>query len=266
MNIKKYLLVAQNTIDEYLIYRLNFVMWRVRNVVRLLVVFFLWSAILHSRPSVFGYSESSMLTYILGISVIGSFVFATRTQDIGNDINEGILSNYLIRPMSYFGYVLGRDVADKIFNLCFAIGEFLLLFILLKPPLFVQMDVSPLLLTLGSIIIANTLYMLISILLGFIAFWSPETWGPRFIFFMLLDFFAGGLFPLDILPQPVYQALKLLPFNYLIYFPMKIYLGQLSMTEILIGLIISLVWIFSLWVVVKSVWTLGLKTYTAVGR
>lgn len=264
--MNKYFLVAKNTIDEYLVYRLNFVMWRVRNVVRLLVVYFLWSAILHTRPNVFGYSESTMLTYILGISVIGSLVFATRTQEIGNDINEGILSNYLVRPMSYFGYVLGRDLADKLFNLSFATIEFFLLLVFLQPPLFVQTKISFLFLTLASIVIANALYMLVSILLGFIAFWSPETWGPRFLFFIFLEFFAGGLFPLDILPKPIFQALQLLPFNYLLFFPMKVYLGQLANAEIMLGFLVSGIWLGTLWAVIKYIWLVGLKSYTAVGR
>ncbi len=264
--MNKYLQVARNTIDEYLTYRLNFIMWRVRSVLRILIVYFLWSSIFSSHQKILGYEKSQMLTYIVGISIIWALVFATRTQDIATDINEGKLSNYLLQPMSYFNFLLGRDLADKLFNLGFALIELTLLVIILKPAIFLQTNLIILCLTLASLIVSNALYILISILLGFIAFWSPETWGPRFLFFMVLDFFAGSFFPLDILPPAFYIIIQFSPLSYLIFFPMKIYLGQLTSSQITTGFGISIAWVLVLSLLARNVWKIGLRSYTAVGR
>ncbi|HSW88404.1 MAG TPA: ABC-2 family transporter protein, partial [Candidatus Saccharimonadales bacterium] len=76
----------------------------------------------------------------------------------------------------------------------------------------------------------------------------------------------GGLFPLDILPHQIYVIFQLLPFAYLVYFPLKIYLGQLSALQTITSLGISFLWMFLLYFSVKLLWTRGLREYTAEGR
>ncbi len=151
-------------------------------------------------------------------------------------------------------------------NLCFSTVELILIFIILKPPFFIQTNPFYILPFIFSIILSLFMYFFINFLLGLIGFWSPEIWAPRFIFITLLGFFAGSLFPLDILPRAVYEVLRLLPFTYLLYFPLKIYLGQLSFLEIATGLSVSVFWTFAIYFIVRTVWQKGLKSYTAYGR
>src|SRR3989338_8667541 len=89
MNIKKYYLAARNTWDETLAYRLNFVMWRVRMVLTLLTMYFLWSALLLPGGNILGYTREFMLTYILGTSIINSLVISNRSYEVGEEINKG---------------------------------------------------------------------------------------------------------------------------------------------------------------------------------
>ncbi len=264
--MKKYILIAKNTCSEILTYRLNFVMWRVRTVFQFLTVYFLWLAVLPEKARIGDYTQALMLTYILGTSLISSIVFSTRTVDIGEEINEGNLSNFLLRPVNFFLYFVARDAGDKAMNISFAIFELTILFLILKPPFFIQTDLLFILLFIIAIFFALIMYFFVSVLLGFIGFWSPEVWGPRFIFFMLISFFAGGLFPLDILPKAVFKVFELLPFFYFLYFPLKIYLGQLATSQILTGFLVSSFWVFILYKTVQLVWIKGLRVYTAVGR
>lgn len=264
--MKKYFLVIRNTWDEMVTYRLNFVMWRVRTVLQLLMVYFLWFALIPANRELFGYSQSLMLTYILGVSFLSAVILSTRTQEIGENINSGDLSIFLIRPINYFSYWFARDVGDKLFNIVFFIAEITILLFILKPPLFVQTEILYIFFSIIAIIFAIALYFLFGSLMGMIGFWSPEVWAPRFILFVLLNFFSGSLFPLDILPKPLFAIFQFTPFPYLLYFPMKIYLGQLSFSLVYQGLFVSFIWIGILIFVLKAVWTKGLRMYTAVGR
>lgn len=249
-----------------LTYRLSFVMWRLRNVLQLLTIYFLWSSLITSRQTLFGYSQSLMLTYIIGTSFLSAIVLSTRTHEIGENINSGDLSSFLIRPMNYFGYWFAKDVGDKLMNISFSIVELTGLFFLLHPPLFIQTDIVFLLFFVLAACLAVLLNFLIGAIISMIGFWSPEVWAPRFIFFILINFFAGALFPLDIFPKPVFQIFQLLPFQYLLFFPIKIYLGQMSLQIIFQGICISLVWIFLLWYGVMLTWKKGIKMYTAYGN
>lgn len=264
--MNKYLLVLSNTWSEVFTYRFNFVLWRLRSLVSLLPIYFIWLAIFSSRDNIFGYNASLMLTYILGVSLMTAIVISSRTYAVGDEINTGNLSNYLIRPINYFMYYFFKDIGDKAMNVFFAILELSLLFVLLKPPVFIQKNLELIFLSIIAILIAVVTYFLFNILIGFIGFWSPEVWAPRFIFTIIVSFFAGTYFPLDILPKPVFNIFSLTPFPYLIFFPIKIYLGNISTVQIYQGIAISLAWILILYIFVKLVWRIGLRSYTAHGR
>lgn len=81
MNVRKYWLVAKNTWEETLTYRLNFAMWRVRTVLQLLTLYFLWLSVLPKDTTLLGYTQPFMLTYILGTSLISSIVLASRSSN-----------------------------------------------------------------------------------------------------------------------------------------------------------------------------------------
>lgn len=264
--MKKYWLIIRNTWDEYFTYRLNFILWRVRVVIRFLITYFLWSSIYSSDQQFFGYTRETMLTYVLLVYIVSNFVFATRTQDIGSEINEGKLTNYLLKPISYFKGVAARDVSDKLLNFGFTVFEFMALFIILQPPFIFQTSGLIVLFSLFAFIGAVVVYFCISCLLGFVGFWTADTWGTRFIFIILLDFLAGNFLPIDILPPVVSRILLLTPFPYMFYFPVKIYLGQLAIGEILQGMTVLILWSFFLVYAVKFVWRAGLKVYSAEGR
>lgn len=247
-------------------YRFNFLMWRVRNVLQLLTIYFLWLTVTPENGEIFGYSQSLILTYVLGAAFIGSIVLATRTQEIGENIDSGDLSNFLSRPISYFGYWFARDIGDKLFNISFAVTELVILYFLLKPPLFIQTDPVVLLLTSLAIVIAIFLYFFIGCLLGMIGFWSPDVWAPRFILFVLIGFFSGGLFPLDIFPQWAQEIFTYSPFTYLQFFPLKVYLNSFTQQQLITGFVIASLWTCILYRLTYIVWNRGLKLYSSQGQ
>lgn len=264
--MNKYLLTLTNTWNEVLTYRLSFVMWRLRTVFQFLTIYYLWLALIPSNHTLFGYSQSFMLTYVIGASFISSIVFSTRTHEIGENINSGGLSSFLTKPINYFGYWWCRDIGDKLINATFSIVELFIVILVLRPTLFIQLHIDYILLFMVAVFLAIILYFIIGSILGMIGFWSPEVWAPRFIFFIILQFFAGMLFPLDIFPQQLFSFFQLLPFPYLLYFPLKIYLGQLSLLEITQGMTIASMWIIILWFCMMLVWQKGLKMYTSYGN
>lgn len=266
MSMNKYILIISNSIQEFFVYRLNFILWRVRVIISILITYFLWQTIYTGRSNVFGYDQAQMLTYIIMITFLNGVVLSTQTFRIADEINTGTLSNFLIRPLNYFGYVASRDIADKTLNTFFSILEIFLLIFLLKPPLFLQTSIFWLVLFLATSFLSAVLFFEIGSLLSLIGFWSRETWAPRFLFFILVTFLAGTYFPLDIFPKTIYNFLELLPFTYLIFFPLKVYLGNMEIFYLWRGLSIMLLWIVLIFVILNFVWRKGLKMYRSEGR
>src|SRR3972149_7779379 len=138
--MNKYFRVAKLAWDETVVYRLNFVMWRMRAVLQILTLYFLWASLIPSGTTLFGYNQSQMLTYIIGTSLVSSIVLSSRSSAVGDEINSGNLSNFLLRPINYFLYWFARDTGDKAMNIAFSIVELTILFAILKPPLFIQAE------------------------------------------------------------------------------------------------------------------------------
>lgn len=264
--LPKYGQVFKISWQEQLVYRLNFVMWRVRNLTALITLYFFWLAVFRERAEILGYSQSLILTYIITAAVLRAIIFSSRTIDVAEEIVRGDLSLYLLRPISYFKYWFTRDVADKVLNIGFTLAEISLIILIFKPPLFFQTSPAFLLAFLAAIALAVILYFFISFLLGLIGFWSPEGWAPRFLFIVSIEFFAGGLFPLDVLPTGLFRLFQVLPFGYLLYFPANIYLGRLSLGQMFVGFATAGFWILVFAYAVYGVWQKGLKIYAAEGR
>jgi ABC-2 type transport system permease protein len=96
--------------------------------------------------------------------------------------------------------------------------------------------------------------------------WTAQSWGPRFCFEIVLEFCAGAYFPIDLLPSTAQRFLSWLPFPYLIFYPLSIYLGRLSGVAVAVCLGRQILWMTVLGFMIRSLWNTGLKVYAAEGR
>lgn len=231
-----------------------------------LVVYFLWWALFSTRQTFFNYTQSTILTYVLLVGIVATFVTGTRAMGVGELIAQGNLSNILIRPINFFSMYIAKDSADKLLNLLFGVVEVVLLVVILRPPVFIQTSLLPLVFTAVAISIGIFLFFCYAMMHGLLAFWLPDVWAPRFLSFVMMEFFTGALFPLDILPEPLLTAAKILPFQYFMYFPVKVYLGQLTFQQDIVGLSVGILWAVALWYSMNVMWRRGLRVYTSEGR
>lgn len=267
--MNKYLQLFKVSFEDDFAYKTSFVMWRLRNVLQIFLVFFLWDAVF-STPGkiVFGYDRAKMLTYVFGLVLIRAFVLSAKATEVSGEIARGELSNYLLRPIAYFKYWLTRDIASKVLNLGFAVVEAFLLYLLLKPPFFVQTNPLAILGFLLLALLGMFIYFVLSFLVSTVPFWLPEAgWGAHFLVTAVaVQFLSGGMFPLDVLPDNILKVLNLTPFPYLIFFPLEVYLGKVSGMKLLGGLAVALLWAVGLWFILQKVWAAGLKRYESHGQ
>lgn len=264
----KYLSVFRISLIQEFAYRMNFIMWRVRNVMGFFLIFFLWDSVFSDPQRVlFGYDRARILTYVFGILLIKSIVTSVRSIDIAGEISQGNLANYLIKPISYFKYWFTRDLASKLLNIFFAVFEIAFLYIILRPPFYFQIDFLYLSMFFISLALAIILFFLLMTLVNLFPLWYPEqSWGMPFLLLIFADLLGGGVFPLDILPSSFQQALNLSPFPYLIFTPIQIYLGKLDPLLSIKGILIAFLWVGILSYFLKVTWNAGLKAYRAEGR
>jgi len=260
----KYLLLLKLTWENSLVYRTSLLVWRLQQFLSTVMSLTLWTVIFSGGGQVFGYERSQMITYVFLASALQSVILATNLHGLANTIYSGELTNLLLKPLRVFWYFGMQDIADKLKNFSFIIIETIILFFIFKPEIVVP-SWPVLLLFLLWVFEGALVNFFITLLFGSLGFWSPETWGPRFLFFMIIDFTAGKLFPLDILPNVVRQALYFTPFPYLSYAQIQLFLGRLSPSEMLSNFFVLTGWVIALGVASMLVWKRGLKDYAAAG-
>lgn len=267
--MKKYLSIFKISFQQEFAYKFNFIMWRLRNIMQILVFFFLWSAVFEvNKGEVFGYTEDKILTYGFVLILIRAVALSSRSVDVAGQISSGELSNLILKPINYFKYWITRDLSSKLLNAIFAVFEISILIMILKPPIFIQTNVLYLFLFLISLVISMFIFFNILMLTNFVPFWAPEvSWGAQFlVIVVVVEFLSGSFFPIDVFPTAIYNFLKITPFPYLIFAPIKIYLGNFSIAQSVWSLVIGGGWAIALWLIMNSVWKKGLKVYEAVGR
>lgn len=262
--MKKYLSIFGVTLQEIFTYRLNMVMWRIRQIFVFLIPFFIWKSVLGQGGDIYGYSFAAIMTYLFGTTVLRSLVMGSRTIELGWMINSGNLTIPLMRPINIFSFFFIRDMADKLFNLSFIFIEIPLILMIFKPPVYIQTNFESLLLAAVSIIFAILIYFFINIIFGSIAFWSRDIWAPRFLLMVIMEFATGAMFPLDMLPLIWQKIIYFTPFPYLLFVPLKIYLG--SDLSTMYHLLVAFAWAIGLGILANIIWKRGITSYEAEGR
>jgi len=246
--------------------RSDFFFERIRSISILFSLYFLWSALLSQGQTIFGYEPQKLLTYVLVMTLLRAWVLGCVTDRMPQEIAKGNLSDILLRPISNLSYWATQDMANKGLNLTSAIFEVGLFMLLVGASLYIPQSAITWVYFALSVLGGMVLYFQFSYLLGVMGFWTAQSWGPRFCFEVILEFCAGAYFPIDVLPLVLQKFLAFLPFPYLIFYPISIYLERISQQEIITGFMFQLGWIFILSIVTKIMWAKGLRQYASEGR
>jgi ABC-2 type transport system permease protein len=266
--MKKYLTVFAISWQNEFTYRLNFILWRVRNVLRILMTYFLWLGIFSTPRGIMGLTREQMLTYVLLVLFVQAITLSAPSGEaIGGEIGSGDLSNFLVKPIGYLKYWLTRDLASKLLNILFSFLEITLLWIFLHPTIVFPNNPLVILSFIASLGLGILIYFFLETSTRFIAFWTPEyTWGLSFLTLVFIETLAGTIFPINLLPDAAKFFIDLTPFPYLVYYPISILIGTTTGLNIIKTFIIMCIWVLLLFKLNRFLWTRGLKIYASEGR
>lgn len=264
--MKKYLAVARITTINILRYRWEIILGQIRTIIVLLTLFYLWTKVYSTNVTLFNFTKEQMLTYIVIATVLRQIITVSATDQIAGELQSwGKFFSYLLKPIGYFRYWFTVDLVYKITNLVLTSIWALLFLKIFKISLILPTDPRSLFIFLLAIAVGALIYFYIGIIISTTGFWTSHIWGLQFLTVLILEFSAGVYFPIDVLPDHLEQVIKFTPFPYMIYFPIKIYLGHLSLDQSLIIVAIAAIWLVIIFFASKFIWNRGLKSYEAWG-
>lgn len=248
-------------------YRANFYMGFLSVVFPLTIQYFMWAGLFRASEdgTVFQYSFVQMLEYALFASLVTKIISSSFVYEINNDIMQGDLAKYLVKPISYFRYhfmnYMGEKSATVLCSL-FIIVAFWAGFTIWGGN---GVPIGQLFLFFFSLTLGMLLNFIIYYGVCSMGFWMVNAGGAIFIITLVGTIASGGIFPLDIFSREIQYVLHLLPFPYTSYFPVSILCGTVSGRQIAEGLGLQVIWIGLTFLMAKAVWKIGLKRYAAVG-
>ncbi len=265
----KYLQVFLIGIQNTLVYRVNFLFRAAVGLIPLTGTLYLWKAVYAGKAEgadVAGYALSQMISYYLLTTLVDALTAVAEDDwQIAADIKDGHISQFLIRPINYLGYRFSLYLSGRsIYTVVALLPVGLFLFYLREH--FVW-PVSPLagVAFVLSVVCAGLLQILIACTMALLAFWVVDVSTFIFIQFAFEYIASGHLFPIDILPRWGAQILMLTPYPYLLYFPVGIYLGRVTGPDLWRGLSIQMAWVIGGFLLLRWVWSRGIRRYSAVG-
>lgn len=248
-------------------YRFNFLLGFLSFIFTLTIQYFMWSGIFQSSESeyVYGYTYSQMIIYSFFAALVSKLVAGGFEYGILDDIKNGGLSKFVIKPVGYLPYRLSCYLGEKSFY-----SVIIFVFIAILSLIFrLVFDFRALPSEYGLFAVSIALSLLLNFFiystLSALAFWITEAAGLFVIAGLVINALSGGIFPLDIFGSSLQQVFRYLPFQYTIYFSVNILGGKLGMSNVLFGLGIQCLWIGIMALVMNLVWKAGLKKYVAVG-
>lgn len=258
--------VAFATYKEWSAYRSHMAVSLFVGPVGFLVQLFIWTAVFSTRESIGGLSLQQMITYYGIGAVINYVTYNSADWNLQMLIRTGKFMTFLLRPVNHVYFALSQMVGHRFLAIFF---EFIPIYAIF---LFVfkinLMPVYPIW-TLISVVLSFLMSFLCHYCIGIISFWLTETNGLRRAFLLFKDICSGVFIPLSLFPGALQYVLFFMPFQFITYVPIRVFIGSYSLAGITMG-IPEIVGIQALSVLVmllitRLLWHLGIKRFTGVG-
>jgi viologen exporter family transport system permease protein len=247
-----------------LAYRLRYYTGIVTYFIYVSIYYFIWKAIYEHSTSIEGFDFKQLLTYVAVGWIIRSFYYNNIDQEIAIQVMEGKLAMDLIKPVNTQFMYVAQALGESVFRLA----------LLTLPTAVVLALVFPLRLPAGVLNFAGFLLSVffsffivagINFCVGTFAIRLKSILGLLRAKYFLLELFSGLLIPISFFPEVFQKALAFMPFQYISYVPVLIYLGKIRGLGIFKALGIQLFWVFALLALGDALWRWSSRRITIQG-
>lgn len=263
-------------LEERLVYRGDFMLGTLMRFLPIVTQIFLWTAVFGAiaESRIAGWTRNDMIAYYLLTMIARAFSsMPALASGIARSIRDGSIKKYLIQPVDMIGYLLLSRVAHKLAYYTVAFIPFAVV-LFLSRGFFDQGWPEPAVLVtfVWSLMMAFLLGFFLESAIGMIGFWFLEVSSLLFVYMLFNFFLSGHMFPIDMLRKFTivegitwFDVVRVLPLQYLAYFPSAVFLGKVSGPELTSGLAIQFAWV--MFFIALSRWTFnrGLRRYSAFG-
>lgn len=234
------------------------------NTMLMYVIFIcIYKALYNGAKEINGVTMSMVsLNFLISLGL--SSVFRFDDQFIEYKLIDGSIANEFLKPVNLKIRIFAENLGENLFNICFNYIP-TIIFALFITKLEKPASVLSFLIFLLSIVIGYFVLWEISFIINNLSFFVLKVWGISTIKNAVINVCSGALIPLWFLPHWLYSIIKFTPFESIYFIPVKIYLGQVSMSQVFTNISIQLFWIVLLYIIGEILWKIGIKKVVVQG-
>lgn len=264
----RYLKIFLLHFEQILEYRSRSFVWFLKSAIGPLLLLVFWIGALKGDNNIPAEWSFSTITSYYFLLIIATALLTAHIEQVvaKEDIQEGRLVKYLLKPFSYFWINFFIETPFRVLQGSMAIVASLILVSIFKINFAFSGDVDILILSFIVALLAYFLSFLFKLIIGLLAFWLIDIHG----FYQLVDvtllIFAGYILPINLLPKFLENISYILPFAYMIYFPITAFQGKYELVQLMQIIATQIIWLFIFFMLYKVLWRRGLRKFTAVGQ
>ena len=227
-----------------------------------LIYLFVWSSAA-GAGEIGGMSRDQFIFYYLVLIVVNQLTYAQTNWTVGDAIRSGDFNRLLLYPLPPIYDTLAAELAGKLLMLSFVMPVALGVGLLLGP----QVEITALqaALFVPAVLGAWLLRFAWGYARALLAFWTTRADALLTVQDALIFLLAGQVAPVALLPGAIQAAAIVLPFRYMVGFPVELLSGRLAAGEIALGFALQAVWAAVTVATCFIIWRRGLARYSAVG-
>ena len=247
-------------------YRASLFIWMIAQVLEPLVYLIVWSTVANGPTaggSVGGYTAQGFAAYYLALMLVNQVTYTWVMWEYEYRVRQGGLSFALLKPVHPIHSDISDNLSSKLITLPILAVVAVGLALIFHPT--AAMTVWAALAFLPALVLAFLVRFLLEWTLALAAFWTTRVSAINQVYFVLMLFLAGQIAPLSLFPGWLQVVADILPFRWMLGFPVELVLGKLTPAQALEGLAAQAAWVMLSLVLVRLVWRAGVRVYSAVG-
>lgn len=247
---------------EIVAYRAEFVVWILTTNMPL-VMLAIWHAVSADGP-VGRFDQREFTAYYLGVLAVRLLTSTWVVWQLSMEIRDGTLSSRLLRPIHpVFAYAAQHlagvpmraiVISPILVIMTIAVGDRLAL----RDPALAAIFVA-------SLLGAWLLIFFTMVLVGALAFFVDSAIAVFELWLAVHAVFSGYLIPLEALPSWIGRAAAVLPFRFMLGYPVEILIGLMTPAAALRQLAVQWGYVLVLYVGSMLVWRAGVRRFNAFG-
>jgi ABC-2 type transport system permease protein len=210
-----------------------------------------------------GLTRGEFVAYYLALIIVNQITYAQTNWTVGDLIRFGDMNRLLLRPLSPLYNTLSTEVAGKLVYLIFDVPIVAGLALVLRPEM--HLSAGQVLAFIPALLLAWLLRFFWGYWLALLAFWATRADALLAVQDALVFLLAGPVAPLALLPPALQSLAIVLPFRYMVSFPVEVLTGQVSGAGLAVGFASQGAWLALALCLYAGLWRAGLRHYSAVG-